>query len=84
LTLAVSRRKVGPKASQEHLDVPASEEERIDPIERPPRIVRWTLRLEQARALDRPVHAVEPSIRTAFGTGVLGGAIGQPVRVAQR
>lgn len=38
-------------------------------IERPPRIVRWTLRLENAAALDRPVHALEPSIRAWFGTG---------------
>ena len=37
--------------------------------ERPPAIVRWTLRLEQATALDRPVRALEPSIRSAFGTG---------------
>jgi Predicted membrane protein (DUF2231) len=38
-------------------------------IERPPRIVRWTLRLENAAALDRPVHALEPSIQAWFGTG---------------
>ncbi len=41
----------------------------MDPIERPPRIVRWTLRLEEASALDRPVHALEPSIHAWFGTG---------------
>ena len=39
------------------------------PIERPPRIVRWTLRLEETAALDRPVHALEPSIHAWFGTG---------------
>ncbi len=38
-------------------------------IERPPAIVRWTLRLEEATALDRPVQALEPSIRSAFGSG---------------
>lgn len=39
-------------------------------IQRPPRIVRWTLRLEEATALDRPVQALEAPIRAAFGTGV--------------
>lgn len=38
-------------------------------VERPPAIVRWTLRLEQATALDKPVRAIEPTIRAAFGTG---------------
>jgi hypothetical protein len=37
--------------------------------EPPPRIVRWTLRLENTTALDRPVHALEPSIQSWFGTG---------------
>ena len=37
--------------------------------ERPPGIVRWTLRLEQTTALDRPVRAVEPTIKSWFGTG---------------
>ena len=41
----------------------------MNSIERPPRIVRWTLRLENATALDRPVHALEPSVRALFGTG---------------
>jgi hypothetical protein len=47
----------------------------MDPIERPPRIVRWTLRLEQAQALDRPVHALEPSIQALFGTGTRGSVL---------
>jgi hypothetical protein len=47
----------------------------MDPIERPPRIVRWTLRLEQAAVLDRPVHALEPSIRSLFGTGTRGSVL---------
>ena len=41
----------------------------MNPIEQPPRIVRWTLRLEEATALDRPVHALEPTIQAWFGTG---------------
>lgn len=44
-------------------------------IERPPRIVRWTLRLEQAKALDGTVHAVEPWIRVWFGTGPWGSVL---------
>ena len=35
----------------------------------PPAIVRWTLRLEEAQALDGPVGAFEPKIRDLFGTG---------------
>ncbi len=38
--------------------------------ERSPVIVRWTLRLEDATALDAAVQAVQPTIRTVFGTGV--------------
>ena len=34
-----------------------------------PRIVRWTLRLENAMSLDRPVQALEPSITSVFGSG---------------
>ena len=41
----------------------------MNPIERPPAIVRWTLRLEDATALDAPVQALEPPIRGLFGTG---------------
>lgn len=41
----------------------------MDHVERPPRIVRWTLRLEQTTALDRSVHALEPAIHAVFGTG---------------
>lgn len=44
-------------------------------IDRPPAIVRWTLRLENATALDRPVQALEPPIRSAFGTGPRGSAL---------
>jgi hypothetical protein len=41
----------------------------MNPVEGPPRIVCWTLRLEEATALDRPVHVLEPSIQAWFGTG---------------
>jgi predicted membrane protein DUF2231 len=41
----------------------------MNPVERPPMIVRWTLRLEEATALDKPVQALAPSIRSAFGSG---------------
>lgn len=41
----------------------------MTPVERPPALVRWTLRLEEAAALDRPVRLVEPKITAAFGTG---------------
>lgn len=37
--------------------------------DQPPAIVRWTLRLEDATALDAAVDAVEPKIRSVFGTG---------------
>ena len=47
----------------------------MDPIERPPRIVRWTLRLEETAALDRPVQALEPTIRAAFGSGTRGAVL---------
>jgi hypothetical protein len=40
--------------------------------EHPPLIVRATKGLEQARALDRPVHALEPAIRSLFGSGTRG------------
>jgi hypothetical protein len=41
----------------------------MDPIERTPRIVSWTRRIEETAALDRPVQALEPSVRALFGTG---------------
>ena len=47
----------------------------MTPIDRPPAIVRWTLRLEDATALDRPVQALEPHIRKAFGTGTRGSVL---------
>ena len=44
-------------------------------MERPPAIVRWTLRLEETTALDKPVQAIEPSIRSAFGSGARGAVL---------
>lgn len=41
----------------------------MNPVERPPAIVRWTLRLEDATVLDAAVQALEPTIGTVFGTG---------------
>lgn len=41
----------------------------MSPVERAPAIVRWTLRLEEATALDAAVQAVEPKIGEVFGTG---------------
>jgi hypothetical protein len=47
----------------------------MDHVERPPAIVRWTLRLEDATALDAAVQAVEPTIRSVFGTGTRGAVL---------
>ena len=41
-------------------------------IDRPPAVVRWTLRLEGATALDGPVQALDPLVRELFGTGTRG------------
>ncbi len=42
---------------------------------RAPRIVRWTLRLEGATALDGPVQALEPVVETLFGGGTRGSVL---------
>ncbi len=47
----------------------------MNSTERAPAIVRWTLRLEEAAALDKAVHALESSIRGAFGTGPRGSVL---------
>jgi hypothetical protein len=47
----------------------------MDAVERTPAIVRWTLRLEDATALDASVRAVEPTIRSAFGSGARGAVL---------
>ncbi|MFZ1287983.1 MAG: DUF2231 domain-containing protein [Candidatus Phosphoribacter sp.] len=41
----------------------------------PPRIVRWTLGLENLTALDRPVQALEPVAQTLFGRGARGSVL---------
>lgn len=43
--------------------------------DRAPRVVRWTLGLENLTALDGPVHAFEPSARALFGTGARGSVL---------
>ena len=67
--MRVERGNVVSGGAMDDADAPFSEEEHMSAIERPPAIVRWTLRLEETTALDRPVRALEPSIRFAFGTG---------------
>lgn len=47
----------------------------MSPTERPARLVRWTLRLEQLRLLDPAVRAVEPLVRDVFGTGRRGSVL---------
>ncbi len=47
----------------------------MDPLEPPAPIVRWTLGLEEATALDRPVRALEPAVRALFGTGTRGSVL---------
>lgn len=44
-------------------------------FERPPRLVRWTLGLEEATALDRPVRAVEPLVSSWFAAGKRGSVL---------
>ena len=44
-------------------------------IGRPPAIVRWTLGLEEATALDGPVQTLEPHIRAWFGSGTRGSVL---------
>jgi hypothetical protein len=41
----------------------------------PPGIVRWTLRLEETAALDRPVRALEPMVQEVFATGTRGAVL---------
>jgi hypothetical protein len=53
----------------------AVEEQPMQSIEQSPKLVRWTLRLEQAHALDRPVRALEPWIRIWAGAGPGGAAL---------
>ena len=47
----------------------------MNPIGRPPSIVRWTLGLEEATALDGPVQTLEPHIRAWFGSGTRGSVL---------
>jgi len=47
----------------------------MNPIGRPPALVRATLGLEDATALDGPVRTLEPHIRAWFGTGTRGSVL---------
>ena len=47
----------------------------MDPVGRPPMVVRQTLRLEDLKVLDRPVQAIEPLVRTLFGAGSRGAVL---------
>ncbi len=47
----------------------------MNTVERTPRIVRWTLRLEGATALDRPVKSLEPVVEILFGGGTRGSVL---------
>ena len=47
----------------------------MDPVDRPSGIVRWTLRLEDATVLDRPVRALEPKVHALFGSGTRGAVL---------
>lgn len=40
--------------------------------EKAPLLVRWMLQLEETRALDAPVQAIEPTVRNIFGSGARG------------
>jgi len=44
-------------------------------VDRPPSIVRWTLQLEGATVLDRPVKALEPVVERLFGSGTQGSVL---------
>jgi hypothetical protein len=48
---------------------PTPEAISVDPRQRPSGIVRWTLGLEDANALDASVRTLEPLVRAGFGTG---------------
>ena len=52
-----------------------SEENRDDHCRPQPRIVRWTLQLEGATALDGPVKALEPVVERLFGGGARGSVL---------
>jgi hypothetical protein len=47
----------------------------MDQLEGTPAIVRWTQRLEDAEALDGPVEALRPGVRSVFGSGTRGAVL---------
>jgi uncharacterized membrane protein len=52
-----------------------AEEAGMNAVVQPPNIVRWTLRLEGATALDRPVRSLEPVVERWFGGGTRGSVL---------
>lgn len=75
LTDAVPRGTVNPNGVVRDAEARVGEEKPMSSIERPPAIVRWTLRLEETAALDRAVQAIEPAIRKEFGSGTHGSVL---------
>lgn len=69
LTTSTTGGNVACEAAKDDGPVTEREEKPMSSVGRPPAVVRWTLRLEQATALDKQVRAIEPTIRAAFGTG---------------
>jgi uncharacterized membrane protein len=47
----------------------------MNTVDPPSRIVRWTLDLENATALDGPVRALRPKVRALFGSGTRGSVL---------
>ncbi|KQY62567.1 MULTISPECIES: DUF2231 domain-containing protein [unclassified Nocardioides] len=47
----------------------------MSPFEPPPAAVRWLKKLEDSAALDGPVQALEPHVRTIFGSGTRGAVL---------
>lgn len=44
----------------------------MNSIKPPAQLVDWTLRLENATLLDKPISLIEPEIKTLFGSGLRG------------
>ena len=65
----------GPRALRRDVRARQDEDDRMNPVDRPPALVRWTLRLEETTGLDAPVQAIEPKITSLFGSGTRGAAL---------
>src|SRR3954449_5320617 len=73
--LPITRGKVVRRRPGSRLECPSTRRSDMNPIGRPPALVRATLGLEDATALDGPVQALEPRIRAWFGTGMRGSVL---------